>query len=75
MKLAREHNVDASIQIEVAPLHSYPPEDIRVTTIRLLADGQTFEVAKSFGRIDNFEEIKKKIKLHIEECAKKKARK
>jgi len=40
-----------------------------------MPDGQTFEVAKSFGRIDNYEEIKKKIKLRIEECAKKKARK
>jgi len=33
-----------------------------------------FEVDKSFGRIGNYEEIKKKIKLRIEEFAIKKTR-
>lgn len=75
MKLAHEHNVSASIQTEVGSLHVYPPEDIRVTTVNLIIEGQTYEVGKSFGKIQNFDEIKAKIRSHIENHAGRKNRK
>ena len=75
MRLAHEYNVSASIQTEVGSLHVYPPEDIKVTTVNLIIEGQTYEVGKSFGKIDNIDEIKAKIKSHIENDARRITRK